>query len=94
MAEIVRDFVPRMQERIAEMKFDFEARRWTELDAHAHWLRGSAGTTGFMPIAALAGRLQAASELRDPRACNEILADIEQLASRAVQPCDHNSCAT
>ncbi len=86
MAEIVRDFVPRMQERIGQMRREAEAGRWVELDAHAHWLRGSAGTTGFMPISALAGRLQYALHSQNINASLEILELIEQHADRVALP--------
>jgi len=80
MAEIVRDFVPKMQERIANMKRDAQAGRWKDLDEHAHWLMGSAGTTGFQMISALAGKLQIAAYEKNQGGCKQLCSAIEQMA--------------
>ncbi|MGV3485128.1 MAG: ATP-binding protein [Planctomycetaceae bacterium] len=86
MADIVREFVPRMRQRVAEMRFDADAARWPSLDSHAHWLKGSAGTTGFLSISSLAAKLQTAIHADDDRGCRELMASIEDLVSRVVAP--------
>ncbi len=86
MAEIVCDFVPRMKERIVAMRRDAAARRWQGLKEHAHWLVGSAGTTGFLPISALASKLQVAASEQNIKDCEEICRLIEQLADSVQLP--------
>ncbi len=86
MAEIVCDFVPRMKERIVAMRRDAAAHRWQGLKEHAHWLVGSAGTTGFLPISALASKLQVAASEQNIKDCEEICRLIEQLADSVQLP--------
>ena len=40
-------FVPRLEAKLEAMDACFESRDSEELAAHAHWLKGAAGTVGF-----------------------------------------------
>ena len=45
--EIVIDFVPTLEAKIAEMKQCFSDKNFSELANLAHWLKGAGGTVGF-----------------------------------------------
>jgi len=64
------------------MQRDAEAGRWKDLDEHAHWLMGSAGTTGFQSISTLASKLQIAAYEKNQGACKQLCSAIEQMAER------------
>ncbi len=94
MMEIVRDFVPRMLERIDQMADNLSEHNWSVLVSTSHWLKGSAGTTGFLPIAKVADQLQEASAARDFEACQPLIRTLAAMASRVQvskfrQPADH-----
>ncbi len=82
MAEIVNEFIPRMLDRIATLRSDFEEQRWSDLAANTHWLKGSAGTTGFLPIAIQAGELELAISKQDTIQCDEKILLLERMAGR------------
>lgn len=86
MADIVREFVPRMRQRIGQMRADADGGRWSDLDSHAHWLKGSAGMTGFLTVSSLASKLQTAVHSQDEQACEQIMRSIEELVERVVAP--------
>ena len=46
-AEIVRDFVPTIAKKLAEMKVCLDNSDFVELAGLAHWLKGAGGTCGF-----------------------------------------------
>ncbi len=82
--EIVADYIPRMKERIQTLKQTIEREDWDEAIQHAHWLKGSAGTTGFLPISELANSLQEALKVNQHDSCERLIGELVKLADRVA----------
>ena len=84
VAQIVKKFVGRLEERLSAMQQSFEARDYEELGAHAHWLKGSAGTVGFEAFHGPAEALELFARDRSEDEIDRLLVEIRGLADRIV----------
>ncbi|WP_162006822.1 hybrid sensor histidine kinase/response regulator [Roseimaritima sediminicola] len=84
--EIVIDFLPRLEQRGRALQQAFEAGQWKPLSEIAHWMKGSAGTTGFQPLVDPAARLQQAAERQDAEACGELVARLLEMIDHVEVP--------
>ena len=66
------------------MQQSFEARDYEELGAHAHWLKGSAGTVGFEAFHGPAEALELFARDRSEDEIDRLLVEIRGLADRIV----------
>ncbi len=81
---IVEKFVGRLEERLETMQTSWAARDVDELAAHAHWLKGSAGTVGFDAFQEPAEALELAARDRAEAAVDAALGEIRDLVSLIV----------
>lgn len=82
--ELVRRFVPRLNEQLESMQREIEAENGDEVFALAHWLKGSAGSVGFHDFTEPAAELEKFAKAGDTTAMAQQLADIRSLAERIV----------
>ncbi len=68
LAELVEMFVEELPDRVALVLDQLDASDWEGLRRTAHQLRGAAGSYGFSPISASAGRLEQALSEEEPEA--------------------------
>jgi PAS domain S-box-containing protein len=89
---ILRKFLRRLHERMAEAG-EMEARAdYPEIARFAHWLRGSAGSMGYDDFTAPAIALEAAAKSGKMEQVARVLAEVRQMAQRVVAP-DETSAA-
>ncbi len=87
--EIVYDYIPRMQERVQVLSKAIAEGNWTAALHESHWLKGSAGTTGFLSISSLAGQLDDLLKSEKRADAKELCATLVELVSRVETPtCD------
>ncbi|QDS96628.1 Sensory/regulatory protein RpfC [Roseimaritima multifibrata] len=84
--EIVQEFVPRMEQRFEEIKQLLASEDYENLSELAHWLKGSAGTTGFLPLVEPSERLQVAARAGNATTCQATVAELEELIGRVEVP--------
>lgn len=85
-AEIVVDFVPQLELKIASMKLELESSNFDELAKLAHWLKGAGGTCGFNELNDPALELEKASQVGDSEGCDRLLVKLESLVRRISVP--------
>jgi len=89
---ILRKFLDRLQERLAEVR-EMEARRdYPEIALFAHWLKGSAGSMGYDAFTDPAAELEAAAKGARVERVEQLLAEVRRMAQRVVAP-DETSAA-
>jgi CheY-like chemotaxis protein/HPt (histidine-containing phosphotransfer) domain-containing protein len=81
---IIRRFVGRLEERLEVIQADWDARNFDEIAAHAHWLKGSAGTVGFEVFCRPAEALELFARTRNEADIDGVLREIRELADRIV----------
>jgi len=79
---IAKQFAERLKEKYAEMEQCAADTDYNALAAHAHWLKGSGGTVGFVEFAEPAKQLEAAAKQNDAPLVDTKLAEIENIMSR------------
>ncbi len=84
--EIVCDYIPRMQERVLVLSTAIKEGDWSTALHESHWLKGSAGTTGFSSISALAGQLDELLKSEQRAGVNELCSRLVELVSRVETP--------
>ena len=82
--EIVQEFVERLHEQLAAMSAACQQKDMDELARLAHWLKGSGGTAGFMPLTDQARELETAAKGGDWQQAEQRLADVVALAGHIV----------
>jgi HPt (histidine-containing phosphotransfer) domain-containing protein len=83
---IVRKFLGRLDERLAEVR-DMEARQdYPQIAQFAHWLKGSAGSMGYDAFTDPAAELETAAKGAKVEQVAQLLAQLRQMASRVVAP--------
>ena len=84
--EIVCKFVDRLPKMMTELRAAWDSRRFEELHALAHKLKGTGGTVGFADFAEPAGRLQQHAEACIEEGTEELLLTLEALAASVEAP--------
>ena len=84
--DIVIDFVQRFDERLKNMHGLLQACNFEELEREAHWLKGSGGTVGYMPLTAPASDLMRAASAESLAECKSSLEAIVNIRERLVVP--------
>ena len=83
---ILRKFLRRLHERMAEAG-EMEARAdYPEIARFAHWLRGSAGSMGYDDFTEPAIALETAAKSGKMEHVTRVLAEVRQMAQRVVAP--------
>jgi two-component system, sensor histidine kinase and response regulator len=82
--EIIEEFIERLHAKLGEMRTAASQEDWRSLGQLTHWLKGSAGTAGFMELTRPAIALEAAIEKADRSAIAALLDDIAELAGRVA----------
>jgi CheY-like chemotaxis protein/HPt (histidine-containing phosphotransfer) domain-containing protein len=82
--EIIEEFIERLHAKLDEMRSAASQEDWRSLGQLTHWLKGSAGTAGFMELTRPAIALEAAIEKADRSAIAALLDDIAELAGRVA----------
>jgi CheY-like chemotaxis protein/HPt (histidine-containing phosphotransfer) domain-containing protein len=89
---ILRKFLDRLEERLAEVR-EMEARKdYPEIALFAHWLKGSAGSMGYDAFTDPAVELEAAAKGARVERVEQLLAEVRRMAQRVVAP-DETSAA-
>ncbi|MCP5056976.1 MAG: response regulator [bacterium] len=82
MEPILEKFVQRLEARLEEMERHFEARDFDELAGLAHWLKGAAGTIGFVVFTEPAEALEGQAKGKRVEEIGASLASLRGLAER------------
>ena len=80
--EIVIDFVPQLESKLAEMKSAVAVGDFDELARLAHWLKGAGGTCGFREFYDPSSELEQAAKQRNPLSSKKCLAVLLDLSER------------
>ncbi|EAR61560.1 Hpt domain-containing protein [Neptuniibacter caesariensis] len=83
-AELVKTFIGRLQEKVAEIERAVETKDYEELANLAHWLKGSGGSVGFMEFTEPAMLLEVAAKESNGIAVQERFDEIQILCKRAA----------
>lgn len=86
ICEIVLGFIPRLQNRVQQMRECLETRQFTQLREHAHWLAGAGETVGFADFTEPAQQLEEAAGHESLETSRGLVASIEGFAGRIVEP--------
>lgn len=81
-AQLVSAFIVRLDTQVAAMQHALQVRDYPQLADLAHWLKGSAGSVGFMPFTEPAAALEMAAKQQDNAVAAEQLVLIEALCTR------------
>ncbi len=84
--EIVVDFIPRLKERFKTMQNALSVGELSGLAELAHWMKGSAGTTGFQPLVNPAAELQQAAEAANRADCERWMQRLQDLIEQVEVP--------
>ncbi len=79
---IAKQFVVRLEDKLVEMQQCQDNGDMSMLAKHAHWLKGSGGTVGFMHFAEPAKKLENAAKQGDTDKSAQILSIIKGIQSR------------
>lgn len=79
MSDLVDLFVDEMPERIANLLRQVDQADWTAVCRTAHQMKGSAGSYGFAPLTASAGRLEMGLKASEPE--EQIRQKVEDLVA-------------
>ncbi len=83
---IIRKFVDRLRERIAEIDAASAAGDGLQIANFAHWLKGSAGSMGYDDFTEPAARLEQAAKAGEMAEAARLLGEVRSLAARMVPP--------
>ncbi len=84
LRDLVELFVSSLPQRLAQLREMAEQGDWEGLRRLAHQLKGAAGSYGFAVISVKAAQLEAAArQSADPPVILQLLAELEELSSRA-----------
>jgi PAS domain S-box-containing protein len=89
-AEIVDEFVGRLQHQLTEMQSAFEQKELSRVAQLAHWLKGSGGSAGFNAFTTPAKRLEDAAKQNQLDAIAASIDELKQLAARVTAPSQNN----
>jgi HPt (histidine-containing phosphotransfer) domain-containing protein len=84
--EIVHLFVDRLNDKLGEMHKFLADHSFSELAAHAHWLKGSGGMAGFVDFTEPARKLELLAKNEQFDEIDDALQDICDLAQRIEPP--------
>jgi signal transduction histidine kinase/CheY-like chemotaxis protein/HPt (histidine-containing phosphotransfer) domain-containing protein len=84
--DIVIDFVGRLDERLEQMQQMCDQQQFVELSQQGHWLKGSAGTVGYAPLAAAARQLEFAAKAEQADEASRCMQGIMAVRRRLVVP--------
>jgi|YNPMSStandDraft_1061717.scaffolds.fasta_scaffold256442_1 HPt (histidine-containing phosphotransfer) domain-containing protein len=85
LRELIELFVNCLPQRLAQLRQLAEQQDWEGLRRSAHQLKGAAGSYGFAVISVKAAQLEAAArQATEPSVILQLLAELEDLASRAT----------
>ncbi len=79
---IAKQFVERLSEKTLEMQQNLQHGDFDSLADHAHWLKGSGGTVGFIDLIEPAKELEAAAKLGNAEQSEQKLAVIKDIHGR------------
>jgi PAS domain S-box-containing protein len=83
---IVRKFVERLHERLAEAR-ELESRKdYVEIANFAHWLKGSAGSMGYDAFTSPAMALENAAKASEAVQVTKLLDELRKMSGRVVAP--------
>ena len=83
---IVKDFVPTVEDKLAQMKSCLENCDFEELSKLAHWLKGAGGTCGFNEFYDPSLELEKASKSSSLEASTKSFLELTDLAKRIWVP--------
>jgi CheY-like chemotaxis protein/HPt (histidine-containing phosphotransfer) domain-containing protein len=83
---IVRDFVKRLDTRLAQMRMELRAHCWDDLVESAHWLKGAGGTVGYAELTNPASDLVVSAKNNDAPRSRELLGSLLAMRKRMVVP--------
>ena len=81
---IVEDFRLRLGERLVELHEALDVANWKLLSEIGHWLKGSSGSVGLMPLVAPGLSLETAALQKDKQLCAAAIAQIKTLQKTIV----------
>ena len=84
--EIVREFVGRLRGRVAEMQAAFVTLDYELLGQLTHWLKGTGGTAGFVPLTQASAQLELAIKRKDQAVIQSTLAELAELVDSIELP--------
>jgi len=88
--EIVAEFVERLRDKIEQMDQAWNAGNLEEIARLAHWLKGSAGTAGFLAFTAPALELEILAKSRRLEKIESAIERLHLFAERIVVPATRN----
>ncbi len=84
--EIVEEFAARLADKLEGMERAWQERRYDELAALAHWLKGSGGTAGFDAFTTPAKRLEQLAKQGEADETYGVIGELRRLAQRITVP--------
>jgi PAS domain S-box-containing protein len=85
-AEIVDEFVSRLQQQLAEMQSAYERKELDRVARLAHWFKGSGGSAGFDAFTQPARRLEQAARGDQIEQIAASIEELKSIASRVAAP--------
>ncbi len=83
---IIERFVAKLDSRIIEFRTAAKDKNYALLEEHAHWLKGSGGTVGFLEFTEPAKELEQAAKAGNQEVIEVLINAIANLAARIVLP--------
>ncbi len=83
---IVRKFVERLHERLAELALAESRNDYAEVASFAHWLKGSAGSMGYDDFTAPAMELEKAARALERERTGQLIGELRRMAARVAAP--------
>ncbi|MDB4670862.1 ATP-binding protein [Pirellulaceae bacterium] len=82
--EILKEFVPRLHDRLDDMQDSWNRDDLAQLADHAHWLKGCGGTLGFEEFTEPSARLERLAKQSERKLIESTLAELRGIANRIV----------
>ncbi len=82
MADIVDQFIPRLDSQIEAMNAAAQTNDFAEVANYAHWLKGSGGNVGFLGLSSLASELEQHAKDTNEQGIANLMKSIENYAVR------------
>jgi CheY-like chemotaxis protein/HPt (histidine-containing phosphotransfer) domain-containing protein len=85
-ADIVEEFVKRLQQQLGEMQSAYEQKELDRVAQLAHWLKGSGGSAGFNAFTSPAKQLEDAAKASDLESIAAQIEELKAIAARVASP--------
>ncbi len=88
MADIVKQFVAGLADRVKDMKDALDHNDYQTLNRCAHQMKGAGGSYGYPPLSEQAEKLQQSADKQDAEGARLRLNELDNLCKRIITGCD------